>query len=631
MTREVLVPAELTFDGNGVPYSTAYGDVYHSTSGGLEQARQVFLAGNDLPRRWQKRDFALLETGFGLGLNFLATWQAWLKTPGQRLHYVAIERHPFRLTDLVRLHERYSELAPLAVRLQAVWPSLIPGFHRLHFGSMTLTLVFGSIERVLGDIAGRFDAFYLDGFSPAKNPQMWSTEVCDNLAWLAAPRATLATWCVAGEVRRNLTAAGFRVERRPGFGTKREMLVGEFTAQADGAVPPAPSFGDKRIAVIGAGIAGLACAERLAARGCHVTLFERRGGIAQETSGNHQAILLPALAADTTRLSRLNQVAFLYALRQLVDLCNAGLPVESHLCGVFQIARDDAHARKQATIVEEQRLPDDFVQFLDIEKASERVGVRVAGPGWWFPRAGWVSPASFAAALLAQARANVELCLDTEVAALEPCDAGWRLLDTNAYPLWEGAAVILANAHGITHVAQASHLPILCFRGQTSHLPASELPAVPHCVICREGYLAPPHRGIASLGASFKRSRELAPSLDEHAANLARLYAMLPEWTGRFSAERLTGRVGLRPVSPDKLPLAGALPLANCDPRPLAHVEWPRWPGLFVATGYGARGFVWAPLMGELIASKICGEPLPIGHELDAAIDPARFVWRGKM
>lgn len=631
MTWEVLVPAELAFDGNGVPYSTAYGDVYHSTSGGLEQARQVFLAGNDLPRRWQGRDFAILETGFGLGLNFLATWQAWLKTPGQRLHYVAIERHPFRLTDLVRLHERYAELAPLAARLQAAWPSLIPGFHRLHFDEVTLTLVFGSVERVLGDIAGRFDAFYLDGFSPTKNPQMWSAAVCDHLAWLAAPQATLATWCVAGEVRRNLSAAGFRIERRPGFGAKREMLVGEFTAQAESAVPPAPSFGDKHIAVIGAGIAGLACAERLAARGCSVTLFERREGIARETSGNHQAVLLPALATDATRLSRLNQVAFLYAVRQLEAMASLGHPVASSLCGVFQIARDDAHARKQAAIVEEQRLPDDFVRFLDIETASERVGVRVAGPGWWFPRAGWVSPASFAAALLEQAGSHLDLRLATEIAAIEPCDAGWRLLDTNAHPLWEGAAVILANAHGITHLAQASHLPILCFRGQASHLPASELPIVPRCVVCREGYLAPPHRGIASLGASFKRSHELAPSLDEHAANLARLYAMLPEWTGRFSADQLDGRVGLRPVSPDKLPLVGALPLASCAPRPLAHVEWPRWPGLLVATGYGARGFVWAPLMGELLASKLCGEPLPIGHELDAAIDPARFVWRGKM
>lgn len=624
-----IVPAELAFDGNGVPYAPAFGDVYHSASGGLEQARHVFLAGNDLPARWRGRDFAILETGFGLGLNFLATWQAWQEAPGRRLHYFAIERHPFRAEDLARLHERFPALAPLAARLRAAWPSLIPGFHRLHFedGAVTLTLVFGAAQTVLGDIAGRFDAFYLDGFSPAKNPEMWSRKVCEDLAWLAAPGATLATWTVAGEVRRNLAAAGFHAERRAGFGSKREMLVGQYPG---GAVPPAPSFGGRKIAVIGAGIAGLACAERLASRGSEVTLFERREHIAAETSGNHQAILLPALAVDATRLARLNQGAFLYALHRLDALAAGGHAVASGRCGVFQIARDDSHAQKQASIVADQGLPDDFVQFLDAASAADIVGAEVAGPGWWFPRAGWVAPTSLAKTLLAQAGPAVTLRLATSVAALADTGNGWRLLDAAGKQLWEGAAVILAHAHGIAGLPQAAHLPILCFRGQTSHLPAAALPQPPRCVVCREGYLAPPHDGIASLGASFKRSRDLTPSLDEHAANLARLEAILPGWGERFTAENLTGRVALRPVSPDKLPLVGALPLSTCEPRPLAHVEWPRWPGLFVASGYGARGFVWAPLMAELLASQICGEPLPIGHELAAAVDPARFAWKGR-
>jgi tRNA 5-methylaminomethyl-2-thiouridine biosynthesis bifunctional protein len=629
-----IVPAELAFDGNGNPFSPAFGDIYHSASGGLAQARHVFLAGNDLlgeESRWRGRtSFAILETGFGLGLNFLATWQAWRDEPRRpaRLHYFAVERHPFRRADLARLHENFPELAPLAARLHNAWPSLIPGFHRLHFedGAVTLTLIFGAAQTVLADIAGRFDAFYLDGFAPAKNPEMWSLQVCEDLAWLAAPGATLATWTVAGEVRRNLAAAGFTVERRPGFGTKRERLVGRFTG---GAVPAAPTFSHQSIAVIGAGIAGLACAERLAARGCEVTLFERRNRIAAETSGNHQAILLPALAVDATRLSRLNQVAFLYALRRLDELAASGHPVDSGLCGVFQIARDAAHAKKQATIVAEQGLPDDFVQFLDAATAEGLVGAAVAGPGWWFPRAGWVAPASLAAALQAKAGPRLTLRPDTAVAALAETDNGWQLLDEAGQPLWEGPTLILAHAHGITRLAQAAHMPILCFRGQTTHLPAEELPAPLRAVVCREGYLAPPFAGIASLGASFKRSRELAPSNEEHAANLARLAAMLPGWGSRFTAASLTGRVGLRPVSPDKLPLLGALPLPACEPRPLAHVEWPRLPGLFVASGYGARGFVWAPLMAELLASQICGEPLPLGHELAAAVDPARFAWKG--
>lgn len=646
-----IVPAELAFDENGTPISPAYGDVYHSASGGIEQARHVFLAGNDLlgdARRWRNRAcFSILETGFGLGINFLTTWQSWRADPYRpaRLHYFAIEQHPFRRDDLTRLHARYPSLAPLASRLQQSWPSLIPGFHRLHFegGAVTLTLIFGTAQTVVNDIAGRFDAFYLDGFSPAKNPEMWSAQVCEDLAWLAAPQATLATWTVAGEVRRNLAAAGFAVERRPGFGTKREMLVGRIDRGAVQAAPtfrsesapgetsrfPAvPNFSRQRVAVIGAGIAGLACAERLAARGCEVSLFERRERIAVETSGNHQAILLPALAVDATRLSRLNQVAFLYALRRLDDLA-AGHDLAYDPCGVFQIARDATHARKQASIVAEQGLPTDFVQFHNATTAADLVGAPVTGPGWWFPRAGWVAPASLATALLAQAGPAVTLHLDTPVAALTKAADGWQLFDPAGKSLWLGTTVILAQAHGITALPQAAHLPILCFRGQTTHLPAERLPTTPRSVVCREGYLAPPHAGIASLGASFKRSRDLLPKPEEHAANLARLEAMLPGWGEGFTVEALTGRVGLRPVSPDKLPLVGALPLPVCEPRPLAHVEWPRLPGLFVASGYGARGFVWAHLMAELIASLICNEPLPIGHELAASVDPARFPWKG--
>ena len=580
MSAVPLVPAELGFDGNS------------GAKDALAQARTSFLGGNDLlgeTARWRGRDdFAILETGFGLGINFLATWQAWRDDSQRprRLHFFSIEKHPFRRDDLARGHATLPELAPLAPlaeQLRSAWPSLVGGFHRLHFedGAVTLTVIFGDVHTVVPAIGGRFDAFYLNDFSPTKHPEMWSASLSEDLAWLSAPTE----------------------------------------------IPPPIS----RVAIIGGGIAGIACAERLAARGCAVTLFEQHQRLVEETSGNHQAILLPVLAVDETRLSRLNRVAFLYTLRRLGELAAAGHPVEWEQCGVVQIARDAEHAKKQAAIVSNQHLPEDFAQFIDAATATEIVGTRVAGDAWWFPSAGWLAPASFAHALLAAAGTRVDCRLGTHIAALAQQPDGWQLLDAQGKALWQGQTVVLAHAHGIRTLPQAAHLPLRCFRGQVSHLPESQLAGLPRSVVCREGYLAPPHKGIAGLGATFQRSHERLATVDDHAANLNRLTAMLPEWSGRFVPSELAGRVGLRPVSPDKLPMLGALPLPTCEPRPLAHVEWPRWPGLHVATGYGARGFVWAPLMAELLASQITDTPLPVELELAAAVDPARFTWKGTL
>src|SRR2546421_4772107 len=224
-----LIPARLEFAADGTPWSEEFGDVYHSAAGGPAQARHVFLAGNRLPERWAGRErFVILETGFGFGLNFLTTWQAWKRDAlrCRRLHYVSIERHPFTLADLRLVHERYPELAPEAKELHAHWPLLVSGGHRLEFGSVVLTLFFGDIA-ILRDLRLAADAVYLDGFAPAKNPDMWTHQVMRSVSRLAANGATLATWSVAAGVRDALGATGFAVEKRAGFGGKREMLTAQ--------------------------------------------------------------------------------------------------------------------------------------------------------------------------------------------------------------------------------------------------------------------------------------------------------------------------------------------------------------------------------------------------------------------
>lgn len=224
-----IVPAELAFAGDGTPFSPVYGDVYHSAQGALEQARHVFLAGNDLPVRWQGREaFNILETGFGIGLNFLATWQAWLDAgrPCQ-LQFISVEKHPFLRNDLQTLLARHPTLATQAADLLAQWPLPIEGVHRLHFeqAAITLTLLFGDAAQQLPKLDVRLDAIYLDGFAPARNPDIWSPPLLAQISHRCASAATLATWSVAGVLRRTLASLDWKIERRPGFATKREMLT----------------------------------------------------------------------------------------------------------------------------------------------------------------------------------------------------------------------------------------------------------------------------------------------------------------------------------------------------------------------------------------------------------------------
>ncbi|MGH8739079.1 MAG: tRNA (5-methylaminomethyl-2-thiouridine)(34)-methyltransferase MnmD, partial [Burkholderiales bacterium] len=314
-----LVPATLAFAPDGTPYSETYRDVYHSAAGGPAQARHVFLAGNGLPGRWRgRRAFTVLETGFGFGLNFLATWAAWRDDPGRcaRLHFVSIEKHPFASADLERLHARYPEFAQVAAALRTAWPPLVPGMHRLEFEAerVVLTLAFADAAHALRELRLGADAIYLDGFAPAKNPAMWSVAAIKALARLAAPGATAATWSAATPVRAALTAAGFEVQERPGFAAKREMLAAHHAPHGKARPVPAP-WPARRALVIGAGIAGAAVCERLAARGWEVVLIERRREPAAETSGNHAGVFHPVATPDDNVLARLTRAGSLYALR----------------------------------------------------------------------------------------------------------------------------------------------------------------------------------------------------------------------------------------------------------------------------------------------------------------------------
>ncbi|MBK9021942.1 MAG: bifunctional tRNA (5-methylaminomethyl-2-thiouridine)(34)-methyltransferase MnmD/FAD-dependent 5-carboxymethylaminomethyl-2-thiouridine(34) oxidoreductase MnmC [Sulfuritalea sp.] len=633
MKSPPLVPAEPAAAGDGTPYSALYDDVYHTAHGGLAQARHVFLAGNDLPSRWLGGEpFTILETGFGLGLNFLATWQAWRESQARgRLHFISVEKHPFRRDDLAALLAAYPELAALAGPMLAQWPSLSPGFHRLHFdgGRVTLTLLLGDASSLLRQLVAQADAVFLDGFAPAKNPDMWSPALLASITRLCRPGATLGTWSVAGDLRHALESLGWTLERRPGFATKREMLC----ATLANAVSPAPTFGngplghDRRAIVIGAGLAGTAVSERLAERGWQVALFERHSRPAQEASGNPAGILLPHLAKDDALAARLSRACFQYALRRL-----AGLPgVRWSPCGVLQVARDAAHEVLQRATIEQVMPPADFAAFLEREAATRLIGHAVVHGGWWFPGGGWVSPGSVCNALLAAGGERIDARFDTEVASMRQTADGWQAFAADGQLLAAAPHVVLANAHAANRLLPAP-LPLTPIRGQVSYLPedAHERLSFLRHVVCRGGYLTPADAGTACFGASFDSGdADLAIRVADHAGNLQRLDELLPGIADGLDAAQLAGRVGLRSAAPDRLPLVGQLPDTDAAATGAATLEnLPRRAGLHALLGLSARGMVWAPLAAELLASQLDGEPLPIERDLVRAVDPARFHLR---
>lgn len=638
----VLSPARLSHTPTGRPYCADYDDVYHAHGGGLEQSQQVFIAGNGLPGRWQGRErFVILETGFGLGLNFLATWQAWRADPARcrQLHFISSEKHPFTVADLATLHAGFPALAELAAELRAQWPLLMPGTHRLHLddGRVTLTLLFGDARNTLPPLLARADAFYLDGFSPAKNPEMWSPYLFKALANRAAPGATLATWSVAGSVRRGLREAGFMVEKAPGFATKRQMLLGSiYYARPLPAAERSDQAEAQRAIVIGAGFAGTSVAERLAARGWQVTVIDAIGPAAG-ASGNRIGILQPLPSADDNPHSRLIRSAFLYTRRHLQALSAAGLPLRWGASGVLQLARDAAHEDIQRRAVARLQAPADYLRFVDQAEASRLAGQPVPCGGWWFAAAGWGVPPSLCAANLQRFPERINAIYGQSVARIEQSAGQWQALADDGSLLAAAPTLILANAADAKRLAGTPWLPLRPARGQTTLLPAAATPPL-DIVVTRQGYVTPVVDGLRVCGASFGvDDLDTALRGSEHQENLAKLAAILPGFVqpAALPADlgELAGRVSFRPVSLDRLPLLGQLPAeSTTGAQPtITHLgRAPRRAGLWLASGFGARGFVWSALAGELLASQINGDPLPLPNDLVNAVDPARFLMPGR-
>ncbi|MDI5935871.1 bifunctional tRNA (5-methylaminomethyl-2-thiouridine)(34)-methyltransferase MnmD/FAD-dependent 5-carboxymethylaminomethyl-2-thiouridine(34) oxidoreductase MnmC [Halomonas kalidii] len=639
--------------GESAPHSTAFDDVYFSRHDGRAETEHVFIAGNDLPRRfaeWQApRPFVVGETGFGTGLNMLCAWACFdAHAPaGTRLHLVSTEKFPLAREDLARALAAWPDLAERATRLIAQWPEPVAGVHRLWLDArVTLDLHFGDTTERLALLDGRVDAWFLDGFAPAKNPEMWRPELFVAMAARSRPGATLATFTCAGVVKRGLAAAGFAWRKVPGFGRKREMLAGEILEPPVDArrrrtpwfVPPAPAPA-RHVAVVGAGIAGASVAHALARRGIAVTLLDRDGPGAGG-SGNRQGALYVKLAVATNPQSRVYLAGLLHSRRWLEALDPARTLWRP--CGVLQLAMTEKEQGRQARFLAQHALPASVVEGLDAEAAAERAGLRVGAPALDYPLAGWVRPAALCAHLADTPGVTFRR---GEVSDLVRVESGWRLTLTTGDSL-AADQVVIATAELANRFAQTSPLPLQPVRGQVSQLGLpTGVPALER-VVCAGGYVSPALDGVLTFGATFAPNDTTIELREaDHAANLAELERTLPAFVAalrdagtELDAGRLEGRAAIRAASPDKSPYAGPVPDAEAwrsDYAVLARdaTRVPETPGrhhggLWISAAHGSRGLASAPLCAELIASRLCDEPLPLEWPLADHLHPGRRIIR---
>ncbi len=639
MSETEAVRAEALQRGaHGEPFSARYGDVYASRAGAAGQAREVFLRGCGLlgeQARWRdRRQFVVLETGFGLGSNFLATWQAWRDDPRrpEMLHYVALELHPLPAEDLLRecADPQWREMAR---QLRDRWPPAVQGLHPvwLEEGRLRLLLAFGDAPRLLEGLELGADAVYLDGFAPSRNPRMWSRELLAQVAALCRPGARAATYTVAGTVREGLQAAGFDTRKAPGYAGKAQRLEAELRAPAASRARAERSRAGSAL-VLGAGLAGAASAQALAARGWQVRVLDARGAAAG-ASGLPAGLAHLRPAAVDEKLARLTRSGLAWLSQALGPRAGKMLAGD----GVWMSA---AHARLARLASHAADWPAGLLRHVDAQACAAQTGLPQAPPAWW------TAGAAVAAEALCKAwlrQPGVELRAPCAVHALrfDASSACWLALDEQGQVLDRAPVCVLACAGDGERLLRASRLhdgasgPMLRTQsGQGFIVAARDVDALRdlRCGVMGAAYALPlPPAAVAARGLDPGQRWLFVGATHEHAGKPPwtvsqawehvgaglREWCADPAWPASVPDSAVPFR-GERTGGTDRLPLVGRWSAAAADDAP----------GLYLSLGMGSRGLLLSTLAAQLIVSELEGEPAPVERELLDLLAPRRLSLR---
>ena len=563
--------------------SDEFDDIYFSPDDGLAETAHVFLRGNNLPAAWENRQtFIITETGFGTGLNFLSVWKLFEETadPAAVLDYVSFEKFPLSRDQIAGALSLWGDVfGGRLSRLVEAYPLRVNGFHRVHVTPrVRLTLIFDDVNDALPQLVvpRGVDAWFLDGFAPAKNPQMWSDVLFREMARLSAPGARVASFTAAGLVRRGLAANGFDVTKVRGYGRKRDMTTAVFT----GACVSAPVRNVARVAVVGAGLAGTSCAYALKRRGIEVRLFDR-DGIAHYASGNPTGLYNPRFSQCRSAESDFFSSGY---------AAMAALNPPHQRCGSLHLAGDADKEKRLRGMMQNWGWHSDHVSFLSAAEASEKAGIVLDRDCLWLPDSGFVSPG--------------DLCRSY---------ADGVSVSADDYDPRDYDAVILANGIAAKDHPGLQDLPLHTVRGQISMLAAVQ-PVAVRANICYGGYLSAQQPTGYVAGATFQQWRSDTDVTDEdHREIMDHLERDVPALAGAF---RVTGgRASLRCAAKDRFPVIGAVPESA---------------GLYVSTAHGSHGLVSTLAGAEYLADLISGSPHSLSAATAMALSPVRFALRAR-
>lgn len=667
----------ISFQEDGSPYSQKFDDIYFDTDDGYQQSEAVFIGANELSHKFSQlnstSEMTIAETGFGTGLNFLLTikylFSQFNASESQLLPsitYITTEKFPLTKAELAKSLAILPQLSTYAKLLILQYPDQVTEDCKLSFydGKITLELLYGDATESLTKLEpskhrrankGIVDVWYLDGFSPSRNPEMWSDALFEQIARLSKEQASLSTFTVAGFVKRGLTKVGFRLSKKAIDCKKEHCLAGLFQA---------PKTSDKgyqlresitkpqHVAMIGGGIASACAAYLLTKNGIKVTLYCKDSSVAQGASSNAIGALYPLLHQQKDEISELYEKAFWRARALYIELAEQGFEFAHQWCGLLEISYKNSLLSRQHKFEQLKTWPEALIKSITAEQASNFANIKLPFGGLFMPKAGWIAPQDLVKQLFKGAETTGRLRIKTNVKVNQLSQlyaedektkhetnkrGGWEI-HTDQGTFKESVVVLAGGAEAI-NLDMLEQLPLTSTRGQVTSMRTHEEISPLSTVICHKGYLTPQHKNIHCIGATFEKdSINIEPTAEDDDFNLNMLDKCLPELVSWSKNDIATSKARLRCMTPDHLPIVGPMPDIEAHKRDYAHLSKDKnWrynqlpkviPNMYVMTGFGARGLCTAPLAADILLADLCGTPYPVDNKRLFSLAANRFVIR---